>query len=93
MREQITRNQQFRTRSEKLASRTVSAIVRNAPDEFSDIIRDASIDGTSEEGGVVPLETGDAHGVVRDQEPAGPQPNEPVESGSGESSSPPEGLG
>ena len=65
-------NKQSRERFERLASRTVDAIFRSDRDELDNIIRDAADFGSSTEGGLEPLETGDVDGdfgISSDEKP------------------------
>ena len=73
-------NQQARARFERLAHRTVVAVVNNDRDAFSEIIRDAGNDGDdsgqSEKSGTGTVETGDADRDDRDTLAAETQANE-----------------
>jgi hypothetical protein len=63
-------NQTARAKFENLSHRTVSAVVNNDRDAFSEIIRDAGNDGDdsgkSEASGTGTVEVGDAHRDDRD---------------------------
>jgi len=58
----IASNKQDRERFAGITSRTVSAIVRGTPDEFSDIIRAAADPEQGDDGGAQSMEDRDTDG-------------------------------